>query len=151
MTQRTHSSHSQTHLMIVHKRYIGPILSGHKLVEARLGADRRAPFNKVEPGDVIYIKPSSQRVAAKAIVHRVDQFEGLDHEDIDRLKALYNDRVLGDDAFWDAKADAKFATFITLEKVQLISDERFVPKELLVPSRNAWRVLSEDQQHTRAA
>lgn len=147
MTQRP----TETHLMIVHQQYIGPILSGHKLVEARLGADRRAPFNKVEPGDIVYIKPTSQRVAAKAIVHRVDQYEGLDHNDIERLKDLYNDRVLGDDAFWDAKADANYATFITLEKVQLLADEQFVPKELLVPSRNAWRVLTQDHQQTRAA
>ena len=142
---------NETHLMIVHQQYIGPILSGHKLVEARLGSDRRAPFNKVEPGDTVYIKPTSQNVAAKAIVLRVDQFEGLDHEDIVRLKDLYNDRVLGDDSFWDAKADAKFATFITLEKVQLLNNEQFVPKELLEPSRNAWRVLSSLRQQTRAA
>ena len=150
MTHRPNDT-SESHLMIVHKQYIGPILSGHKLIEARLGVDRRAPYNKVEPGDTIYIKPTSQRVAAKAIVKRVDQYEGLDHEDIDRLKDLYNDRVLGDDAFWDAKADAKVATFITLEKVQLLNDEQFVPAELLVPSRNAWRVLSSLRSQTKAA
>ncbi len=141
----------ETHLMIVHPQYVGPILCGQKLVEARLGVDRRAPYNKVEPGDIVYIKPTSKPVAARAIVHRVDQYEGLDHEDIDRLKEIYNDRVLGDDAFWDAKADAKFATFITLDKVQLLNDERFVPEELLVPSRNAWRVLSQLRQQTQAA
>lgn len=141
----------ETHLMIVHPRYAAKILSGEKLVEARLGQDRRAPFDRVEPGDTIYIKPTSQRVAARAIVHRVDQYEGLDHSDIDRLKDLYNDRVLGDDTFWDAKADAKVATFITLDKVQLLRDERFVPSELLVPSRNAWRVLSSLRKHQRAA
>ncbi len=141
----------ETHLMIVHPQYVGPILCGQKIVEARLGSDRRAPYNKVEPGDIVYIKPTSQQVAAKAIVHRVDQYEGLDHEDIIRLRDLYNDRVLGDERFWNAKADAKFATFITLDQVQRMSDERFVPKELLQPSRNAWRVLSALRQQTRAA
>tara|TARA_R110002073_G_scaffold118918_5_gene259335 strand:- start:285026 stop:285469 length:444 start_codon:yes stop_codon:yes gene_type:complete len=142
---------TDTHLMIVHQQYIGPILSGHKLVEARLGSDRRAPYNKVQPGDIVYIKPTSKQVAAKAIVHRVDQYEGLDHDDIERLKNLYNDRVLGDDAFWNAKADAKVATFITLSKVQLLKNEQFVPTELLEPSRNAWRVLSSLRQQSQAA
>jgi ASC-1-like (ASCH) protein len=141
----------ETHLMIVHQQYVGSILTGQKIVEARLGSDRRAPYNKVEPGDIVYIKPTSQRVAAKAIVHRVDQYEGLDHEDIVRLKELYNDRVLGDDAFWESKADASVATFITLKKVTLLNDERFVPEELLQPSRNAWRVLSSLRQQTKAA
>ncbi len=142
---------TDTHLMIVHQQYIGPILSGHKLVEARLGSDRRAPYNKVQPGDIVYIKPTSKQVAAKATVHRVDQYEGLDHEDIERLKNLYNDRVLGDDAFWNAKADAKVATFITLSKIQLLKNEQFVPAELLEPSRNAWRVLSSLRQQSQAA
>lgn len=142
---------SDTHLMIVHQQYLAPILCGHKLVEARLGSDRRAPFDKVEPGDIVFIKPTSKRVAAKAIVHRVDQYEGLDHDDIERLKNLYNDRVLGDDAFWEAKADAKFATFITLDKVQILKNEQFVPEELLMPSRNAWRVLSQHLHQTKAA
>jgi len=141
----------ETHLMIVHQQYVGSILTGQKIVEARLGSDRRAPYNKVEPGDIVYIKPTSQRVSAKAIVHRVDQYEGLDHEDIVRLKELYNDRVLGDDAFWESKADASVATFITLKKVTLLNDERFVPEELLQSSRNAWRVLSSLRQQTRAA
>ncbi len=141
----------ETHLMIVHPQYVGPILTGQKLIEARLGTTRRAPYNKVHPGDTVYIKPTSQRVAAKAIVHRVDQYEGLNHEDIIRLKKLYNDRVLGDDRFWDAKADATYATFITLDKVTLLNDERFVPAELLQPSRNAWRILSALRQQTKAA
>jgi ASC-1-like (ASCH) protein len=141
----------ETHLMIVHKQYLPLILTGQKNIEARLGVDRRAPFNRIEPGDIVYIKPTSHRVAAKAIVHRVDQYEGLSHEDIDRLRSLYNDRVMGDDQFWDAKADAQFGTFITLDRVQLLKNENFVPKELLLPSRNAWRVLSSLQQHTKAA
>lgn len=141
----------ETHLMIVHPRYAAMILSGQKTVEARLGCDRRAPYNRVEPGDIVYIKPTSQRVVAKATVYRVDQYEGLEHEDIDRLKELYNKRVLGDDAFWDAKADASVATFVTFEKITRLNDERFVPAELLKPSRNAWRVLSSLRSQTKAA
>ncbi|MDF1809991.1 MAG: ASCH domain-containing protein [Phycisphaerales bacterium] len=141
----------ETHLMIVHPRYAAMILSGQKTVEARLGSDRRAPFNRVEPGDIVYIKPTSQRVIAKAIVYRVDQYEGLDHSDIDRLRELYNKRVLGDDSFWDAKADANIATFITFEKITRLNDEMFVPEELLKPSRNAWRVLSQLRKHSQAA
>ena len=137
--------------MIVHPQYIAPILSGKKLVEARLGSDRRAPFDRAQPGDTVYIKPTSQRTIAKAIIHRVDQYEHLDHEDITRLREIYNDRVLGDDNFWDSKADAKYATFITMERVVLLNDEQFVPPELLMPSRNAWRVLSQIRGHSQAA
>lgn len=140
-----------THLMIVHPKYASLIMTGQKLVEARLGVDRRAPYNRVNPGDVIYIKPSSQSVIGKAIVHRVDQYSGLTPEDIEHLHRIYNDRVLGDEAFWASKQDATFATFITLSKVTMISDESSVPASLLTPSRNAWRMLHEEQSSTRKA
>ncbi len=140
-----------THLMIVHPKYASLIMTGQKLVEACLGVDRRAPYNRVNPGDVVYIKPTSQSVIGKAIVHRVDQYSGLTPEDIEHLQRIYNDRVLGDDSFWASKQDATFATFITLSKVTMIADESSVPASLLTPSRNAWRMLHEEQSATRKA
>ncbi len=140
-----------THLMIVHPKYASLIMTGQKLVEARLGVDRRAPYNRVNPGDVVYIKPTSQSVIGKAIVHRVDQYSGLTHNDIDHLQRIYNDRVLGDEAFWASKQDANYATFITLSKVTMLSDESTVPDSLLTPSRNAWRMLHEEQSQSRRA
>lgn len=140
-----------THLMIVHPRFVGPLMTGQKLVEARLRCDRGAPFNRVRPGDTIYIKPSTDSVAARAIVERVDQYEDLEPVDIEKLQELYEDRVLGGDAFWESKLDAKYATLITLGKVRPIGDQRFVPAQLLAPCREAWRVLDGASSQKRAA
>ena len=140
-----------THLMIVHPKYASLIMTGQKLVEARMGVDRRAPYNRVNPGDAIYINPANQSVIGKATVHRVDQYSGLTSNDIDHLRRIYNDRVLGDDAYWASKQDATYATFITLTKVTMLSDESTVPASLLVPSRDAWRMLHEDQSSSRKA
>ena len=142
---------SDTHLMIVHPKYASLIMTGQKLVEARMGTDRRAPYNRVQPGDVIFIKPTSQAVIGRAVVHRVDQYSGLNADDINHLRTVYNDRVLGDSAFWDSKQDANYATFITLSKVTMLADESTVPSALLTPSRNAWRVLHDESQQTRRA
>ncbi len=142
---------AQTHLMIVHPRCASMIMTGQKIVEARLGVDRRAPYDRVLPGDTIYIKPASQRVIAKALAHRVDQYEGLTPADIGHLRELYEGRLLGDEAFWRAKADSRYATFITLERVTMLRDESTVPAELLSPSRNAWRTLSGGMDEARRA
>lgn len=142
---------SDTHLMIVTPHEASLILTGQKLVEARLGNDGRAPYNRVQPGDTVFIKPTNQRTIGKAIVHRVDQYEGLNTADIDRLQRIYNDRTLGDSAFWDTKQNAKYATFITLDKVRMIHDESTVPAELLMPNHDDWRVLYDQQQRARAA
>jgi len=134
-----------THLMIVHPRYIAPLLSGTKSLESRLGQDRRAPFGKVSPGDIVYIKPTGKRVIAKAIVRRVDEYEDLTPEDIDNLRQTYDDRIMGGDHYWQTKSDANYATLIGFEKITRIDDESCVPAELLVPNRNAWRIHKDDQ------
>lgn len=140
-----------THLMIVHPLHASLIMTGQKLVEARLSGDRQAPYDRVEPGDTVFIKSAGQNTIGKAIVQRVDQYEGLSPDDIDRLEDLYNDRVHGDQSFWDSKRESRYATFITLDKVRLIHDDSIVPMQLLTPSREAWRVLSDEQHQSQAA
>lgn len=132
-----------THLMIVHPRYIAPLLSGTKSLESRLGQDRRAPFGKVSPGDTVYIKPTGQRVVAKAIVQRVDEYEDLTPEDIVHLRETYDDRIMGGDQYWESKAHSKFATLIGFQKVTMLRDDSTVPAELLVANRNAWRIANK--------
>jgi hypothetical protein len=136
--------------MIVHPRYIAPLLSGAKTLESRLGQDRRAPFGKVSPGDIVYIKPTGKRVVAKAIVRRVDEFEDLTPDDIINLRETYDDRIMGGDQYWDEKYNSKYATLISFTKVTMLRDESTVPAELLVPNRNAWRI-AEDSQADRLA
>ena len=140
-----------THLMIVHPRYIAPLVSGVKSVEARLGVDRRAPFDRVSPGETVYIKPTGQRVLAKATVHRVDQFEDLTPDLVLELRETYEDRIMGGDLFWDEKRNARYATLNTLERPALIHAESCVPDELLVASRNAWRTTETDSVRTLRA
>lgn len=132
-----------THLMIVHPRYIAPLLSGTKSLESRLGQDRRAPFGKVSPGDIVYIKPTGQRVVAKAIVARVDEFENLTPEDIVHLRETYDDRIMGGDQYWESKANSKYATLIGFQRVSMLRDDSTVPAELLVANRNAWRIADK--------
>lgn len=135
-----------THLMIVHPRYIAPLLSGTKSLESRLGQDRRAPFGKVSPGDIVYIKPTGQRVVAKAIVHRVDEFEDLNPDDIVNLREVYNDRIMGGDQYWESKSTSKYATLIGFKKISMLRDDSTVPAELLVANRNAWRIAGDPDE-----
>ncbi len=140
-----------THLMIVHPRYIAPLLSGTKSLESRLGQDRRAPFGRVSPGDTIYIKPTGKRVVAKAVVRTVEEYEDLTPDDILNLRESYDSRIMGGDHYWESKSNAKYATLIGFEKVTMLQDDTCVPAELLVPNRNAWRILEEQETDRKAA
>lgn len=137
-----------SHLMIVHPRYAPDLISGQKSVESRLGKDRRTPFGRVNPGDLVYIKATGGPVFAAATVERVDEFEDLSSEDIEHLRTNYEDRIRGGEAYWASKADAKFATLVWLGSVRPIADASCVPAELLKPSRNAWRTLASAIEDT---
>ena len=141
----------KTHLMIVHPRYIAPLLSGTKSLESRLGQDRRAPFGKVSPGDIIYIKPTGKRVIAKAIVRTVEEYEDLTPDDIINLRETYDDRIMGGDHYWQSKANSKYATLIGFQKVTMLNDDSTVPSELLVADRNAWRIAKPNESGKQAA
>lgn len=140
-----------THLMIVEPRDASLILTGQKLVEARLGRDRLPQAGGVLPGDAVFIMPRAQRTIAKAIVERVDEYRGMETDDIERLHAIYNDRVLGDEAFWTSQRDARYAMFITLGRVRMIHDDSIVPEALRAPGRDTWRMLSDRSELLRRA
>ena len=58
---------------------------------------------------------------------------------------------MGGDQYWESKSNSKYATLISFTKVTMLRDESTVPAELLVPSRNAWRLIETDDQSARKA
>ena len=65
------------HVAIMKKSWhlIEKILSGEKTIESRWYQTRRAPWNKVSAGDLIYFKNSGEKIIACAKVNKVLQFE----------------------------------------------------------------------------
>ena len=64
------------HVAIMNKSWklIPKILSGEKKIESRWYQTRRAPWNKIHKGDVVYFKNSAEAITASAEVFRVLQF-----------------------------------------------------------------------------
>ena len=108
------------HVAILLEPYIRLILSGRKTIESRLTLTNRAPFRRVKPGDVIYFKASSGPYRARAIAGETVYFDHLTPRRIAELKREYNDRVCGEDRYWDWKKGSRYATFITLHDVRAV-------------------------------
>lgn len=125
------------------------ILTGQKLVEARLSVERRAPFGMVRAGDIVYIRPEGQRVIARAIAHRVDEHEGLTRDDVERLQSLYADRLGPGGDRWDTKA--RFATLITLDRVCLVRDGSGMASVVQGAGEERWWTLTSAEGFARAA
>jgi len=83
------------HIAIMRKdwKLIPKILSGEKTIESRWYKYRVAPWNRVNPGDIIYFKDTGAPVTAKAEVTKVLQFETLDYEKVKHIVETYSERI----------------------------------------------------------
>ena len=127
------------HVAILRPPYPQLILNGRKTIESRLTKAPLEPFNKISTGERIFIKQTSGPFVATAVAGEVFFFDRLTREKVAALKTKFNDEVCGDDAFWNWKRDANFATFIRLTHIQPIDRG---PK--MKPSSGlAWFVLDD--------
>lgn len=108
----------KTHVAILREPYISLVLSGEKTIEARLTKRMLPPYGVTTVGDWIYIKRSGGLYAAMARAGAVAEFDLAEPHDVDLLRARYESSVQGGELFWLRRANARFATFITLDAVR---------------------------------
>jgi ASC-1-like (ASCH) protein len=128
----------KSHLVILKKLYLDKIFSGSKTIELRLLKAAFPPFGCVAAGDRLFLKESSGPVCAIAQVSEFTEFRNLTPAKILKLKAEFNNLILGDDEYWKLKSDSKFAVLVWIKKVRAIKPVRIYKKDW-----RAWVVLTE--------
>lgn len=112
-------------------------MNGHKTCESRLSKIPH-PARRVKVGDELLFKATGGDVRIHAGVAAVEHYFGLRPIDIQALRDLYSADVdapgLDMNAYWSAKSEAKFASFIWLIKVSAFH----IPKSELPSSRMGW-------------
>jgi hypothetical protein len=129
------------HVAIVHRRFVKPILSGGKSIEARLSRTRRAPFGRVTAGDIIWLKSVGGLFFARATADRILSAELRCDHDLDHLRRAFSITIAAGDEFWAMKRGSRYATLIWLADVVPITRG---PKFRAHPNdrpRDAWFVL----------
>lgn len=125
------------HVAIVHREYVDAILDGSKTIEARLARVRCAPYEKIQPGDRIYIKQSSGPYRASAIATKVRYFDELTPSKVRAIRKQYNGAIGGRESYWANKRDARVATLLWLGEVKPVTLGPRIPKM----HGRAWLVL----------
>ena len=126
------------HLVILKKQYLDKILDGSKTIESRLTRGKCPPFDCVSADDVLFFKESAGMVVAVAQAAAVKQFSNLTSAAVAKLKAEYNDRICGENEYWQLKSDSKYATLVKLKNVETIPPRRIYKKDW-----RAWVVLKK--------
>ena len=130
------------HIAVLLPEHLDRILSGQKTTEARLTVHPKPPFRAILPNDRIYLKRRSGRVVATARAGRVHAFDLTESTTtVAALKRRFEPTVKAGPAFWRDKANARYATFVRLTKVEPVA---FGPTEGPLTGRDqrsAWRLL----------
>lgn len=123
------------HLAVFVEPYLGYVLDGTKTVESRFSQRSIPPYRVVSPGDVILLKQSGGPVVgvcriADAWFYELNPSSWRDVRGF--AKAL---RVEGE-TFWDARADASYATLMRIEHPRTVAPLGCVKRD-----RRGWVVL----------
>jgi ASC-1-like (ASCH) protein len=128
------------HLAILKKPYLDAILDGRKTIESRFYHTNQKWLAQVSAGDILFLKVSSGPVMATATVAAVKNFDNLTARQISVLKSQYNQRICGDDLYWQEKMNARFGILCWLKDVKPITP-RFITKA----DWRAWVVLTQNE------
>ncbi len=126
------------HLVILKKPYLDAILEGRKTIESRFYRTRHRWLSQISAGDKLFLKASSGPVMATATVAEVRLFDNLNPRQIAGLKEKYNQQILGDEQYWEEKANSRFGILVWLKDVNLIT-----PRNIRKFDWRAWVVLSK--------
>src|SRR4030042_3163897 len=117
------------HLVILKKPYLDAILEGRKRIESRLSAVKPCAFERLSPGDKLFLKQSSGPVCAMAKVKAVRKFKNLTPRRIIEIEKQYNRHILGSNEYWRSKSDSKFGLLVWLEDGKAIEPARLNKKD----------------------
>ena len=142
----------QYHLALFTPGYIGLILDGYKTIESRFSIIKCAPYNKVEKGDVVYMKVVGGAIEGIFSVGEVETYTKLKRSDVRHIDNKYRYNIFCDPTFgqhlgrWN---ECSYATIMHIDKYMKFFKPAFYENK----GRSAWKVLegklSLDNQRDR--
>lgn len=131
------------HIAIFTPYWIDLIFSGSKTIESRFAKTRLAPFGKVKPDDVVFMKESGGPLRGVFFVKKVVFYENMDLDTISEIDTDYNEEIFGQPYFldhWDRWVECKHATLIWIGEPII---KFAAPLTYKSQGRSGWRLLKE--------
>jgi hypothetical protein len=139
------SSHERValHLAILVDPYLQLLLDGKKTIESRFSIDRRAPYDRVQPGDVILLKRSGGPIVGIGLVADA-MFYRLTPAVLQSIRDAFADELgISDPSFWSDRERAAFATLLRLAHVRPLSPIPYRKRD-----QRAWIILKQRTTET---
>jgi ASC-1-like (ASCH) protein len=124
--------------------YLQALLEGRKTIESRFTRNRVAPFEQVRSGDVVFFKPAATPVLAAGFVTEALHIRLADVPLTEIARQFGEAIAPADQSFWIDRAEARFATLLTMGEVINIP-----PISIAKRDRRGWVVLNSITEGTR--
>ena len=126
------------HIAILRKKYYDMVISGEKTIESRFSMNKIAPYNKINVGDILWIKETGKDVTLKVIVDKVKFYE-LTPEIVEKIRINYGKEIGTDKPQdWTSTLQKKYGTLIWLKNI-----ERIEPKKVKRSNGAGWIVVDK--------
>lgn len=125
------------HLVVLYDEYIDKMLDGRKQIECRLSSVRRAPYETVRTGDLLWFKPPSRPIRATAHVSAC-RYVRLDcSQDVTDIEATYGDQIAAAVEFFESATTwARYVSLIWVDWIMAIT-----PLAVTKRDQRSWVVL----------
>lgn len=121
---------NRIHLAVMNEPFLKYVFEGKKTIESRFSLHKIAPYQKVQPGDAVFMKAGP--VVGRFTVAWVKYFD-LSEYPIEKLRQEYDDAICGDADFWKAKSTKRYVTLMGIQDVN-----RLPPMQIEKRDRRAW-------------
>ena len=130
---------TRIHVAIVRPAVARALLRGVKRIETRFYHQRRPPWGRISPGDMIHFKLSGGDFIGSTQVVFVKEVAFLTPGAIDRLRRTYGRAIHAPVAYWSGRRTARYGVLIGLG---LLSTP---PRSVAIPRQYGcgWLVLRE--------
>lgn len=134
--ERVEQGATRVHLAIFHEPFLSLLLAGKKTVESRFSVNRVAPFGFIARDDLILLKRSTGPIVGIALAGDPGFYE-LDPDSWATIRRRFAAAICApDNAFWAARAHARYATLIPIKAAVAFS-----PFAISKRDRRGWVLL----------
>lgn len=120
----------QIHVAVMHESFLTSVFEGKKTIESRFSLHKIPPYEKVQPGDMIFMKAGP--IVGYFTATWVEYFD-LQQYPIKDIQQQYGEAICEDDEFWKAKTTKRYVTLIGISDVH-----KTQPTIIEKRDRRAW-------------
>ena len=129
---KTHIT-ANAHIAVMKQPFLQYVFDGKKTIESRFSLHKIAPYKKVQPGDLVFMKAGP--IVGCFTVSWVKYYD-LQERSIEEIQHNFGTGICGDTAFWHTKKTKRYATVIGITHVYKIE-----PIPIEKHDRRAWVAL----------